>query len=676
MCNFDEGYEKRTFMDGNRDSRRKEKRRSRHRASSMAGALLLSASLLSGCTFGPASAAGDSPADSQQAASATNLTVNSAAAPQNSDTALVTVTSPEDVTYDFDTVDLDAGWNSSTASKVTLNGDSIEFSGSGASVSGRTLTITAAGTYVIGGNLDDGQIIVFTEEKDAVRLVLNGADISCSDMSPIYVMGAEKVVLVLADGTENKVTDGSSYPNVDAESGEPNAAIFSKSDLTINGTGSLSVTGNFKHGIVSKDALKVISGTLDVAAASDGLRGRDLVAVKGGDIRIQAGSDGIQSNNDEDAGKGFVAVEGGTIFISAARDGIQAETYVMVRAGDFSITTGGGAPDSPASGSSFGGGMDAGNPNKTTDSCKAIKAGLDILLTGGTFAINSADDALHASGTIAITETDITLATGDDGIHADTEILYNSGSLVILSSYEAVESANITVNGGSLTLNSTDDGFNVSGGNDASSSGGGFGDDSFAASGNSFLTINGGHVDMNAGGDGLDSNGSIVMTGGTVMVDGPTNDGNGAVDYNGTFRMTGGFLLAVGSAGMAEAPDDTSTQNAMLVGFSATQQAGTLIHVEAADGTGILTYAPEKQYSSFVFSSPDLVSGGSYNVYAGGTADGTQTNGLYMDGTWSGGTEAASMTLSSVITTAGTIGGRMGGGGGMGGGKTRGTGRP
>ena len=170
------------------------------------------------------------------------------------------------------------------------------------------MTITAAGTYVVSGSLDDGQIVVDTEDKETVRLVLNGADITCSTSAPIYVKSADKIILILADGTENQVTDGDSYVLEDAESDEPNAAIFSKSDLTINGDGSLIVKANYNDGIASKDDLKIVSGDITVDAVNDAIKGRDCIGVKDGTIKVTAGGDGLQSTNDEDPEKGFICI--------------------------------------------------------------------------------------------------------------------------------------------------------------------------------------------------------------------------------------------------------------------------------------------------------------------------------------------------------------------------------
>ncbi|WFR63896.1 hypothetical protein P9222_06590 [Paenibacillus amylolyticus] len=187
---------------------------------------------------------------------------------------------------------------------------------------------------------------------------------------------------------------------------------------------------------------------------------------------------------------------------------------------------------------------------------------------------------------------------------------------------------------------------------------------------------------MNAGGDGLDSNGSITMTGGTVIVNGPTDNGNGPLDYDGTFEMSGGYLVAVGSSGMAQGTSDTSTQNAIVMTYTSTQKAGTLVHVEDNTGNNILTFAPVKDYQSVVVSSPDLKADGSYVIYSGGTSTGKAVDGLYTDGTYSGGTQVVAFQSTSNVTwvnesgvtTANTgMGGPGGGGrqGGFGGGRNR-----
>jgi hypothetical protein len=182
--------------------------------------------------------------------------------------------------------------------------------------------------------------------------------------------------------------------------------------------------------------------------------------------------------------------------------------------------------------------------------------------------------------------------------------------------------------------------------------GAGPGQDAFANTGSKYLYINGGRLVVDATGDGLDANGKIVMTGGVVIVNGPTAQMNGPLDHSG-FKMTGGFLIAVGSSGMAQAPDTTSTQNAVLVNFSAALKAGTLIRIQSSDGKEIVTFSPTKQYQSIAFSSPALVKGVTYDIYYGGSSTGTAQDGVYQSGAYAGGAKLTSFTVSSVVTTMG-----------------------
>ena len=536
-------------------------------------------------------------------------------------------------------------WNSSSVIQIILNGDSITTDGQGVTVDGSTATITSAGTYSLSGSLTDGQIIVNSQDEKVVRLILNGVDIHSSTSAPIYVVEAEETILILADNTENNVSDGETYIFADPATEEPNAAIFSMSDLTIYGKGSLTVNGNFNDGISSKDGLVIASGTITVNAADDGIRGKDYLIVHDGTITVKAGGDGLKSDNEEDATRGYISIENGVFQITSAMDSMDAQTDVLITGGEFNLTSGGGS----------NGRVDA------ATSAKGIKGVATVLIEGGTFTISSADDALHSNGSIQINNGTFVLATGDDGMHADSTLEINGGAVQVTESYEGLESAVITINGGEIHIISSDDGINVAAGVDGSGMnqgmgrGGGPGQDAFSYSGNNFLYIHGGYIAVDADGDGLDINGGIEMTDGVVLVNGPTQNMNGALDHSG-FNMTGGFLVAAGSAGMAQAPDASSSQYAVLINFSTAQKAGTLVHIQSSDGDEILTFAPSKQYQSIAFSSPELLKGGEYKIYLGGSSTGTVLDSLYLDGAYSAGSEYESFTISGVVTTVGTGG--------------------
>ncbi|GIO88612.1 hypothetical protein J25TS5_55440 [Paenibacillus faecis] len=665
------------------------------------GILLLSLALLSGCgsaAAGQTGAAGSGGTAAAEGTAAETEFTNAHAADLVS----------------FEAEDTAAEWSADGSTAIRLNGTSAEISGgSGAVFRDGAVTITAAGTYVLSGQLSDGQVVVDVQDKGKVRLVLNGVDIHDSDSAPIYVKQAGKAIITLADGSENVITDGEKYVYPDASTDEPNAALFSKADLTINGTGKLTVTGNYNNGITGKDDLKIAGGILDVKAADDGIMGRDAVAVQDGSITVKAGGDGIKSTNDEDAAKGFVAIAGGAFKVEAGSDGIQAETALVVDGGTFDLVTGGGnangevktpeqGPGGPwgktaasaeggaAAEGGSGGGTDtaatagtgtaaggaAGTAEETESaSAKGLKAGTDISVNGGSFTIDSADDAVHGNGNVGVGGGELQIATGDDGIHADALVFISGGKVEIEKSYEGVEGANITVAGGEVRVKASDDGVNVAGGSDDSSADGRPEQDSFSktGSGNNLLTIRGGYLAVDADGDGLDSNGSIAMSGGTVVVHGPTSGGNGALDYDGGFEITGGMLVAAGSSGMAQAPSDTSSQYSIAMNFPQAQQAGTPVRLEDGDGKTILSFTPTKNYQTVVISTPEMKKG-AYTLYTGGTKAGTETDGLLTGGTASGGTKVVAFDIVDSTTTwlnesgvtAGNTAGRGPGGGGGG----------
>lgn len=519
---------------------------------------------------------------------------STAAAETNTDTAAAQVVATKAVSAEAIAVqlssetyserDLDASYDASEATQVdlsTLSGD---------------YTITAAGIFVFSGTLSDGSIIVNAGEDDKVQIVLSNATITNSDGPAIYAVDADKVFVTAADQTVNTLSDGSSYAE-DTFGNTPDGAIFARCDLTINGTGSLTVNGNYKFGIVSKDDVVITNATLEVTAVSDGIVGKDSVSVGSGTVSIVAGGDGIVSENSEDATVGSVLIDGGTISIK---------------------TTGSNA-----------------------DSAKGIKAQAALAISGGSITIEAEDDALHSATSVTITNGTLLLASGDDGIHSDDLVAISGGEVTISRSYEGIEGGSISVSGGVINLNATDDGFNAAGGADGSSSNGPRGNDAFATDANKSLVISGGTVTVNSEGDGLDSNGTMTISGGTIYVSGPTNSGNGALDSNGTMTISDGIVVATGSAGMAQVFDQSSTQASLTYTFTSVQQAGTVITLKDASGTVVATFTPGKQYQNVVISAPNLTSGQTYTLYSGETL-------------------VESITLSGTVTSVGS-GGTSGG---------------
>ncbi|MFV0343189.1 MAG: carbohydrate-binding domain-containing protein [Anaerocolumna sp.] len=572
-----------------------------------------------------------------------------------------------------------ASWDLASATKITLDGSIAQVDGTGANAEKGIVTISQAGTYVLSGTLSDGQIIVEASDSDNVQIVLNNATLTSSTSSPLFIKTAKNVYVTLAEGTTNTITDALEYVYENDTQDEPNAAIFSKSDLIINGTGTLLVTGNYDNGIQSKDDLKIVDGTIHVTAADDGIIGKDSITIRTGDIKVDAQGDAFKATNTEDTSKGFIIVDGGNFTITSGSDGFQAETSLIVNAGTFNIITNGGSANASTHDNgdfnmNWGRSSDSTNSDTAstttedeTVSAKALKSGSVLTLNDGVYTIDSSDDSIHSNGTLTINGGNFTLTSGDDGIHADSSMSIVDGTILITKSYEGIESEIITIDGGIITVTASDDGINISGGNDSSSINGRPGQNGFESSGDGILTINGGTLTVDAKGDGLDANGSIEMNGGTTYVSGSTDGGNGVFDYDQSFIINGGVLMAAGSTGMALTPSDTSTQASVVMVYDTVQNAESIVHLEDSDGNEIVTFSPAKEYQFVVISSPSLTNGGTYNLYADGTYSTESVNYVYSGGSYSLGSSVHSFTISDIINANQTISNSGGFGGGMGG---------
>lgn len=599
-------------------------------------------------------------------------------------------TSISQAAFEIDPVDKDVGYDEGESVNITLSGDNAEISGGGAEFSDGKLTISKGGEYVLSGELN-GQIYI--SAKDAqVKLILNGVNVSNSSHAALFADKADKVTLTLEDGTVNSFSDAAQY-TLNGDDDNTDAAIFSRADLTINGTGTLNVSGNYKHGILSKDDLTVTGGEITVDSVSTAISGKDSVKISGGIISLTAGTNGIRSENGDEDDKGIISISGGTISIEAAGDGIDAENALQISDGDLVINTGGGSANaSVKSDGSLNGGWgkwgrgdmvmpdgqvpsempaapDGGfggdtlqmtaftqttettsESSETSSSAKAVKAGNSLEISGGTLTIDSSDDSIHSNGTVNICGGEITASSGDDGVHADGTLLISDGVVTVSKSYEGLEGSDIELSGGTISVTASDDGVNAGGGSDTGSQDRA-GRDGFMSSDTAHtLTISGGNITVNASGDGLDSNGDLYMSGGTVFVSGPENGGNGAIDFgdmNCVCQISGGTIIAAGAMGMECGFDESSTQYSVLHNLSASVSGGTEISVSDPSGNVILNWTPEKSYQSVVFSCPEL-SDGVYTITAG--------------------EQSEEITVSSVVTSNSTgMGGGMGGGGFRGG---------
>lgn len=560
-------------------------------------------------------------------------------------------TSSDPVDVDFSKTDEDMftdrdgkpEYDESKAVAVQLNGDSATSSSNSVKISGSTVTITEEATYVISGTLTDGMIIVNAEDTAKLQLVLNGVDITGKTSAALYILEADKVFVTLADGTENTLANGGSFTAIDENNID--AAVFSKQDLTFNGSGSLTVTSPAAHGIVCKDDLVFTGGTYTVNSASHGLDANNSVRISNSTkLTIDSGKDGIHCENTDDASLGFIYISNGTFNIEAEGDGIAAGAYAQIENGTFDLLIGGGSENgskehSDNFGGFMGGGHGGGRPGEmrpggsqssttTTDesgtSMKGIKATNSLLISGGTFKIDSADDSVHSDVSVTINGGTFEIASGDDAIHAEETLTITAGTFNITESYEGLEALNIDVKGGEFKIVASDDGLNAAGGTDQSGTTGGrdgmFGGGKHGmgggmSSGNGSIVISGGNLYVKASGDGIDANGTLTISGGYTVVTGPTQGDTATLDYDKSATITGGTFIGTGASGMAQTFSD-SKQGVVAVSVG-NQSAGTNITLKDKSGNTIIEYAPELSFAVVILSSPDIVSGETYTITVG-----------------------------------------------------------
>ena len=432
-----------------------------------------------------------------------------------------------DITDMFTKRDLAGNYDESEAVKITLSGKTAACNSSNVQIEDGVVTIKAVGVYVLSGTLTDGTIVVDAGDDDKVQLVLDGVSIMAADYAAIYAKNADKVFVTLAEGAGNSLTVSGDY--VQTDDNNVDAVIFAKCDLTLNGTGSLTVKDNTGHGIVSKDDLVVTGGTYTIYSQDHCLNGKDSVRIADGTFNLSCDEDGIHAGNDD-----------------------QQDGYVYIEGGDINISVG--------------------------------------------------DDAIHAEGLLIITGGDIDVSKSCEGVEGDK----------------------ILVTGGDIDVISSDDGFNAAGGSSGSGDnhdgfggGPGMGGVDMDADNDAYILITGGTININANGDGIDSNGCIGITGGSVYVLGPSDNGNGAMDYGICAAITGGEIVAVGGSGMAQGFGDESTQCSALVNFDEWVDAGETITLTDSDGKEVLSYRVDKKFNSVVISTSDMKQGDNYTLTVG-----------------------------------------------------------
>jgi hypothetical protein len=386
---------------------------------------------------------------------------------------------------------------------ITLSNSGITVTGVGATVEGNKVIITEGGDWEVVGSCDDGMIYVNTgEEKDVndkVKLRLNGMSLTNTNGPAIYFDRCKKAFITLESDTINTICDSEEYAD---EYAEAKAVLHSDDSLEIKGKGTLNATSLYKHGINSDDDLVIENGIFNIQSTKDGLHANDYITLDSKNIKLN---------------------------ITSSADGIESEGDLTINKATVNITADG----------------------------KGIKATNDLNILSGKITVNSTDDTVHSNANITITDGTLSLSSGDDGVHADTTLTIDGGTINVIQSYEGLEANDIIINGGTISVTASDDGINAAGGNDSSSINGRPGQNNFKPSFNSpsnssstncSITITGGYVYVVASGDGIDSNGSLTISGGTVISQGPQSSSDCCFDADNTIQITGGTVIGISSS--------------------------------------------------------------------------------------------------------------------------------
>ena len=469
----------------------------------------------------------------------------------------------------------DLTWDSSSEVTIDLSNPTAT---DGVTVSDGVITITKAGNYKLTGTYE-GQIKVEAADSDMVRLILDNATITNSTGAAINVVEADEVVIYTASGTTNTVSDGSSYS--DTASGSPDAAIYSKSDLTLAGEGTLKVEGKYEEGIHTTDGLVIASGTLEVAAANTGIKGKDYVDILDGTVTVTATKDGIKATNDTDGNRGWVRLSGGTVNISAGDDGFKAERVLEISGGTLNIT----------------------------ESNEGIEAQY-INILDGTVNVTSSDDGINASYSTTSTSSTSTTSTESTSSSTTQTTQTSQTAQNTQSGQPAQGNAAQGGQGGQPPA-----GGQAPSGNMGQPPAGGGGGGTFEVV-DATINIAGGTVTVNANGDGIDSNGTATLSGGTLVVNGPFTGGNTSLDTNGDLLLNGTTVVAGNSGDMFEAPASSSTSGYVKLTNLSNVSSGTTIQVADSSGKVVANYKVTNSNTALILvSNANITKGQSYTVY-------------------------------------------------------------
>ena len=530
----------------------------------------------------------------------------------------------------FTTNDQNSDWDTEGATVITLTGDGAEISGNGAYVNGQEVVITEAGRYVVSGSLSNGKITVDAHNSSKVWILLDGVDINCSDDACIRVDQAEKVFLTLAENSVNTLTSGSTYSDTALQDGT-DGAIFAHDDLTINGSGSLSVTAEYRHGIAANDDLVITGGTITIKAAADAIHANDSVCVKEAQITVDAGDDGIVTANEEE--NGYMYIESGTIDITSVGDGIHTTGDITIAGGSITIAAG----DDGIHSDQF---VYIEDGEILINECYEGIEALIIDVSGGDITVYPEDDGFNANGGSSDMfgfgggpgQGGMQGSSKEEGLGQDTmqgsskeEGLEQDGSDPVDMSSNGDSNGQMeqTTEEQPPSIDVEEEKSTETAAEEIKSS------EMPAEEEETYISISGGTItiinDSGRDADGLDSNEDIRISGGTIYISLLGTGSNCAVDYGsesgGVAEITGGTIIACGASSMAEGFSSTSTQASILYNTSTVADEGTTLALEDEEGNILLSWDVPCSFSSALISCPEMQVGNSYQVVIGDSTE-------------------------------------------------------
>ena len=526
----------------------------------------------------------------------------------------------------FTAGDLSPEYDISDANIITLSGGSAQVTGNGAYAYDGGVVISSTGVYVISGTLDDGSITVDADDAAKVWLYFNDVNITCQDNAALIIENADKVFLTLAEGRDSVLKSGSEYENSAAEAGI-DGVIYARDDLTINGAGSLTISGGPAHGITANDDLVITGGTIKMTSARDAIHVNDSLRMTNVELSLNAGDDAVQVDNEG----GYIYIESGEFDITAADEGIAAEGDITIDGGDFKIAVG------TSQGSHGIKSGDTVTVNEgtidITSCCEGIQASY-IDITGGDITINSVDDGINASSGDGGFGMDFGMGghgmggTGGQGMRQRGS--YNASDTETTETGEASEGEKPELGempegempeGEKPEFGETPEGEQPQSGDTS--------DEDMSTVETPWIHISGGTLtilnDSGRDADGIDSNGDIIITGGTIRVSLTGDGGNNAIDCatenGGVCEISGGNIIACGSSQMAEGFGSSSTQCSVLYNLQTGAEAGTTLTLRDSDGNVLMSYEVPNAFTSVNISCPEMELGETYTISAGETEE-------------------------------------------------------